>query len=294
MSTPTILSSSQERINTHLQHWLAQQPRVAQRLQQAINYVLQHGGKRIRPALLYATGHALEINPDQLDCAAMAIELIHTYSLVHDDLPAMDDDDLRRGVATCHIEFDEATAILVGDALLTAAFQLLSDTTTLHAEQRCAMITCLCTASGHQGMVGGQALDLYGLNHNPSLADIKTMYRYKTGALISASIQLAYLATPTVNQATQQQLDTFAEHIGLAFQIQDDILDIVTPTEELGKPQGSDAAKNKVTYASLVGLETAQAHCQELHTEALRILDQLPNDTTALRTLTDYLLTRRY
>lgn len=294
MPTPPILSSSQERINTHLRRWLAQQPSVAPRLQQAINYVLQHGGKRIRPALLYATGQALEIDTNQLDSPAMAIELIHTYSLVHDDLPAMDDDDLRRGVATCHVEFDEATAILVGDALLTAAFHLLSDTTTLNAEQRCAMVTCLCTASGHQGMVGGQALDLYALNHGPNLADIKTMYRYKTGALISASIQLAYLATPTVDQATQHQLDTFAEHVGLAFQIQDDILDIVTPTEELGKPQGSDAAKNKVTYASLVGIEAAQTHCQNLHSEALRILDTLPHDTKALQTLTDYLLTRRH
>nr|WP_329957914.1 farnesyl diphosphate synthase [Microbulbifer celer] len=270
----------------------------AETLLEAMNYAALGPGKRLRPALVYASASALagyDILP-KCDRAAAALECIHAYSLVHDDLPAMDDDDLRRGRPTCHIQFDEATAILAGDALQTQAFELLV-AAPLDADLRLRLIGELAKASGARGMVAGQAVDLAAVDRALSLEELRRMHRLKTGALITASARIG----AQIGGATIPQLDAitrYAEAIGLAFQVQDDILDVIADTRVLGKAQGADAARNKPTYVSLLGLEGARDKARELHEEASRALDRIAAggavDVQVLQQLADYVVARTH
>ncbi len=240
------------------------------RLQDAMEYSLLNGGKRLRPTLVYLSNQLCGGHADAADMAAAAIEAIHSYSLVHDDLPAMDDDDLRRGKPTCHIKYDEATAILVGDALLTWAFELLSSSG-CSAEQVLAMIRCMAQTSGDLGMVGGQNFDLRSTGKPLSLEELQQMHRAKTGALINASLTLGALSA----NATEQQISAliaYGDAIGLAFQIKDDLLDIESDTQTLGKPQGSDLEKNKATYPALIGVEESRLWLAKLRDQAIQSL----------------------
>lgn len=262
------------------------------RLATAMRYSLFNGGKRVRPTLAYAA--ALAINPDidlvKIDPIACALECLHSYSLVHDDLPAMDDDDLRRGKPTCHIAFNEATAILAGDGLQTLAFELLLKAD-LSAETRVELASQLAQASGAKGMVLGQAIDLAAVDRQLNLAELENMHRHKTGALIHASARMGAVAAG----ATDTQLaalDTYAIAIGLAFQVQDDILDVTADTATLGKQQGADIARNKPTYVSLLGLDTAKAKAAELHQQAIAALDVFGASAGRLRQMADYIIQR--
>ncbi len=229
-----------ERVEGALMRWLPRPNAPPELLHHAMRYCVLNGGKRIRPILVYATGRALALKSGQLDAPACAVELIHSYSLVHDDLPAMDDDDLRRGQPTCHKAFDEATAILAGDALQTLAFQVLArdQTMAVGAEQRLRMIENLAQASGSRGMAGGQALDLAAVGQELDLARLEHMHIHKTGALIRASVRLGTLFAPDLDTRLIRQLDRYAKCIGLAFQIRDDILDVSGDTQVLGKTRG--------------------------------------------------------
>lgn len=265
-------------------------------LREAMRYSLFNGGKRVRPTLAYASalaisGDALKLKAELLDRIACALESLHSYSLVHDDLPAMDDDDLRRGKPTCHIAFNEATAILAGDALQTFAFELLSDADNIDAKTQVALIRQLANASGVQGMVLGQAIDLAAVDKTIDLTQLENMHRHKTGALIRASVSMG--ATAMNASATQlKALDIYAAAIGLAFQVQDDILDVVADTETLGKQQGADIARNKPTYVALLGLEGARAKARELHQQALTALESFGTNANYLRALSAYIIER--
>lgn len=268
-------------------------PAKAERLLAAMEYSLLNGGKRIRPLLVYASAQACQGDLALADYPALAIEMVHSYSLVHDDLPAMDDDDLRRGKPTCHIAFDEACAILAGDALQTEAFSLLSQPIQgLSATQQLTMLHTLATASGVYGMAGGQSLDLDAVDKEVDLAYLETMHNHKTGALIKASVLMGALCHPQLNQETTQALSDYADAIGLAFQVQDDILDVISDTQTLGKPQGADAALNKPTYVSLLGLEGAKAKAKQLHESALMAIEPLGENAQALRQIADYIIQR--
>ncbi len=261
---------------------------------EASHYSLMNGGKRVRATLVYATARALNANIDEsaLDASACAIEMIHAYSLVHDDLPAMDDDALRRGKPTCHIAYDEATAILVGDGLQSRAFELLTELP-LPAPRRLAMLRLLAAASGPRGMVGGQSIDLANVNRQLDLATLQTMHQLKTGALIRAAIGLAATACDA-SDTELQQLDRYGAAIGLAFQVQDDILDIEGDTAVLGKTQGADLSLNKPTFPALLGLEGAKALAQQLHEQALTSLQGFGPGADALRQLSNYIIERRH
>ena len=262
------------------------------RLHEAMRYATFNGGKRVRPILVYASGLACSGRPEQLDMAACAVELIHSYSLVHDDLPAMDDDDLRRGKPTCHRAYDEATAILVGDALQSLAFRLLTNgQQQLPAETSLRMVRLLASASGSRGMAGGQAMDIDAVNKELSLPELEIMHIHKTGALIRASVQLGALAGGG-SEEQQRQLGHYAKAIGLAFQVQDDILDVVSDTNTLGKTQGKDAAANKPTYPGLLGLDGAREKAQELLDEALAALSDFGPEADQLRHLARYVVQR--
>lgn len=266
------------------------------RLQAAMYYAATIGGKRIRPILTYATGNAFGVALDRLDCPACSVELLHAYSLVHDDLPAMDDDDLRRGNPTCHVKFDEATAILAGDALQALAFTLLAknDDPAVSADNKLRMIEVLGDASGAEGMAAGQAIDLAAVGQSLTLTALEDMHRLKTGALIRASVVLPTLVAGIEDPTVVKALDAYAAAIGLAFQIVDDILDVVSDTETLGKTQGADIALDKPTYPSLLGLDGARKHAQDLHHEAMASLDLIDTDLTELRLIADYVIERSY
>ncbi|WP_111642697.1 (2E,6E)-farnesyl diphosphate synthase [Marinimicrobium alkaliphilum] len=258
----------------------------------AMRYALLNGGKRVRPLLVYAAARALGRSADAtVDQAACALEAIHAYSLVHDDLPAMDDDDLRRGQPTCHIRFGEATAILTGDALQTLAFELLTTLPATAATARLQALRTLTQASGAQGMVLGQAIDLAAVDKTLDLAQLERMHQHKTGALIRASVTIGGLLGDA--DATQlQALDDYADAIGLAFQVQDDILDVTTETAVLGKQQGADVARNKPTYVALLGLEGARTKADELRDRALNSLRPFDDRADALRQLAQYIVDR--
>ncbi len=288
----TFLDTCQVRVNQVLDQHLPQETPPAARLKQAMRYSAMNGGKRVRATLVYATSVAItgKITP-ACDAIACALELIHAYSLVHDDLPAMDDDALRRGQPTCHIAFDEATAILTGDALQTLAFECLI-TADLPAELRCQLMLELTRASGYAGMVAGQDMDLAAENRAISLAELEDLHRHKTGALITASVRMGGIAAG----ASAEQLaalDTFSTAIGLAFQVQDDILDIESSTEELGKTQGADVAHNKSTYPGLLGLDEAKQLAVRLEQEALHALTHLGEQAPMLSGLARYIVSRR-
>lgn len=290
----TLLTQYQQRAETALQQWLPDTTSKPARLHEAMRYAALGGGKRIRPVLVYATGQALDVPLEQLDGPACAVECIHAYSLVHDDLPAMDNDDLRRGRPTCHIAYDDATAILVGDALQAIAFEILAADPAIRANsaQRLRMIKELAHASGSFGMVGGQALDIEATGHTLPLADLETIHRYKTGALIRASVRLGALGATQVDDTAMKRLDRYASAIGLAFQVRDDILDVESDTATLGKPQGSDAERDKLTYTSLLGLEGARAKARELHDIALDSLADFAPSADPLRWLSEYIVNR--
>ncbi len=294
MSIETFLQDRQLRVEAALQRWLPEATIQPSRLHEAMRYSALGGGKRIRPCLVYATGAALNVEETQLDAAACAVEFIHAYSLVHDDLPAMDDDDLRRGRATCHKAYDEATAILVGDALQSLAFYVLAHDAHLKVEdgQRLKMIKTLALASGSRGMAGGQMLDMLSENKELTLAELESVHIHKTGALIRACVRLAMWCADEISDQTKTALEQFGARIGLAFQIQDDILDVTGDTQTLGKRQGADQARNKSTYPSIMGLTQAMARADELLTEALESLDPLGDDARFLRDLATFLVRR--
>ncbi|QIA62673.1 (2E,6E)-farnesyl diphosphate synthase [Vibrio astriarenae] len=289
------LSELQSRNNQQLDVWLSQLPHQDNALIQAMKYGLLLGGKRARPFLVYAVGTMLGQSLEDLDTPASAIECIHAYSLIHDDLPAMDDDELRRGQPTCHIKFDEATAILTGDALQTLAFTILADGSLApNAEsQRIKMVSELAKASGAQGMCVGQSLDLSAEDKLVSLAQLEEIHRNKTGALILCAVRLGALAAGEKGIQVLPALERYAKAIGLAFQVQDDILDVIGDTETLGKPQGSDQALHKSTYPALLGLEGAQQKAGLLLEEALRALNEVPYDTTLLQSFAQYVIERK-
>jgi geranylgeranyl pyrophosphate synthase len=267
-----------------------------ERLQQAISYSQLNGGKRVRPLLVYAAAQA--INPtaydnEQLDKVAASVEMLHTYSLIHDDLPAMDDDDLRRGQPTCHKAFDEATAILAGDALQSRAFELLTEITGCSAKTQLALVATLAKASGSRGMVGGQAIDLASVNKNIDLPQLEIMHYLKTGALIRAAVTMG-AQFAQANPVQLNSLDDYAEAIGLAFQVQDDILDIESDTATLGKTQGADIALNKPTYPALMGIDGAKEKAQQLHNQAIVALANFGENAQPLRDLSAYIISRSH
>lgn len=275
-----VLRGYQQRIDSVLNRVLPAANVLPVNLHAAMRYAVMDGGKRVRPLLVYATGEALGVADTVLDIPAAAVELIHAYSLVHDDLPAMDDDDLRRGKPACHRQYDEATAILVGDALQAQAFQLLASAAELDvpAAQRLRMVQQLGRASGSRGMVGGQALDLEAVGRELSEIELENMHIHKTGALIRASVLLAAYCSSNLDEQQLAKLDYFAKCIGLAFQVQDDILDVESDTETLGKLHGADAAAGKPTYPSVIGIAAAKEKLQFLHKEAIRSLDGMKAD----------------
>ncbi len=289
------LTSLQQRNNTQLENWLQALPHQNLPLIEAMRYGLLLGGKRARPFLVYITGQMLGCKLDDLDTPASAVECIHAYSLIHDDLPAMDDDELRRGKATCHVKFDEATAILTGDALQTLAFTILAEgSLNPNAESnRIKMVKVLADASGANGMCMGQALDLAAEDKQVSLQELEAIHRNKTGALMKSAIRLGALAAGDKGLEVMPQLDTFADAIGLAFQVQDDILDIISDTETLGKPQGSDQELNKSTYPALLGLEGAINKAHTLLNEALQALEAIPYNTELLEEFARYVVERK-
>lgn len=288
------LEACQQRINAHLdQHLQTSDPRLA-KLFSALRYSVTHGGKRIRPMLAYACCEALGGKAEQADAAAAAVEAIHAYSLIHDDLPAMDDDDLRRGRPTCHIAYDEATAILAGDALQALAFQWLAQAQSLKPDTRLHMIELLACAAGPTGMVGGQAIDLGAVGEKLDLATLEHMHQHKTGALIRASVQLGALASEQVGESQLQALARYAHCIGLAFQVQDDIIDIESDTSILGKQQGADAARDKPTYPALLGLDDARALADSLRNQAIEALQPFGDKALRLRQLADFIVQRHF
>lgn len=268
-----------------------QEPR---QLHLAMHYVINNGGKRVRPLLAYATGKIFSAQPSSLDPVAAAVELIHCYSLVHDDLPAMDDDDLRRGKATCHKAFDEATAILAGDALQSLAFEtLLATENPICAQPKrlTEVLRVLSQACGSAGMVGGQAMDLAAEGEEVSLSELKRIHQHKTGALIHATVVMAAVASGA-NQTQQGALSAFAKAIGIAFQIQDDIIDIESDTETLGKPQGADEARGKSTYPQLLGIEGSKRHVHAYFQEAQSELSIFGKEADLLRELSAFIVRR--
>lgn len=286
----------QVRVESAMERWLPAADTVPTRLHEAMRYAVLGGGKRIRPLLIYATGETLDIAPERLDPAAAAVEMIHAYSLIHDDLPAMDDDDLRRGRPTCHRAFDEATAILAGDALQALALEVLACDTAMDATpaERVAMLAVLARASGSCGMAGGQAIDLEAERTTQSLGDLEAMHALKTGALMSAAITLALLTGGDRPDAERDALRRFGDAIGLAFQVRDDILDVEGATEVLGKPQGSDARHEKSTFPALLGLDGAKRRVAELKAEALAALEVFGDAAAPLQWMTAYIVDRDY
>jgi geranylgeranyl diphosphate synthase type II len=288
-------NSCQSRVDAALEDLLHSPRPELERLYAAMRYSLFNGGKRVRPLLAYAACEALGGQPERANAAACAVELIHAYSLVHDDLPAMDDDDLRRGQPTTHKAFDEACAILAGDGLQSLAFEVLSDAkyNPHNAELRLAMLNTLSRAAGPAGMVGGQAIDLGSVGQQLDQAALEVMHRHKTGALIEASVQLGALASERADEHALKALHTYARAIGLAFQVQDDILDVESDTATLGKTQGKDQAHDKPTYPALLGLDAAKAYALELRDQALHALRPFDQAAEPLRELARYIVERR-
>ena len=288
------VNSHSERTELALDRLLDSAQTVPHRLHEAMRYAAQGGGKRIRPLLVYAAGQlgdqADTAKAESLDAAAVAIECIHAYSLVHDDLPCMDDDDLRRGRPTVHKAFDEATALLVGDALQTRAFEILANANCA-AQVRLKMISALAAASGSRGMAGGQAIDLESVGKKLDLAGLKQMHAMKTGALLSCAVELGGIAAQ-LNATQMKQLEQYSSALGLAFQIVDDVLDATVDSQTLGKTAGKDAAANKPTYVTLMGLDYAQKQAKELQESAISSLDGFGASAQALKDLAHLVVNR--
>ncbi|NYS61201.1 (2E,6E)-farnesyl diphosphate synthase [Vreelandella salicampi] len=285
----TLRHASNARVDAMLSALFEARPATAPRLEAAMRHGLLVGGKRLRPLLVYLAGRALGADDEALDAPAAAIELIHAYSLIHDDLPAMDDDDLRRGQPTVHIAYDEATAILAGDALQTLAFEVLASTP--HPRLG-SLVRTLATASGRDGMVAGQALDLDAVGGHPEVDALAHMHAHKTGALIEAAVRLGGLIAVAETDPRLEALSRYARTIGLAFQIHDDVLDVTGDTATLGKASGADAAREKPTYPSLLGLEGAQRKARTLIDEAIAALAPLGENAAPLADLAHYMIKR--
>jgi len=284
----------QTRINNYLTNVLDGLSVNDPKLLEAMRYGLLIGGKRMRPYLAYVTGETIGADLNDIDGIAAALECIHAYSLLHDDLPAMDDDDLRRGKLTCHKAFDEATAILAGDSLQALAFEILANHSFSNNAQQnhIQLFKKLSQASGYQGMCGGQALDLAATDKKITLSQLELLHSLKTGALLEASVNMAADCSSSVTPEEKITLTQFAQFIGLAYQVRDDIIDITSTDEELGKPAGSDVAANKSTYPALIGLQGAQQKADNLYQEALQALSTLPYNTDSLSEFATFIVKR--
>jgi geranylgeranyl pyrophosphate synthase len=289
-----LIKNYQTRVENALDFWLPKTETHPQQLHEAMRYSAISKGKFMRPLLVYATGDTLGIAREQLDGIACAVEIIHAYSLIHDDLPAMDDDDLRRGMPTCHVKFGEAMAILAGDALQALAFYVIAhdDKLNVDARTRLKMINILSLSCGSRGMAGGQAIDLLSVGKELDIAQLEDMHIHKTGALIRASVLLSAHAAPDLSQSVLDHLDHYSKCVGLAFQIRDDILDVEGETAIIGKQQGADNALNKPTYPALLGLAGAKARAMELHEEAMEALSHMDNSAEPLRMISRYIVER--
>jgi farnesyl diphosphate synthase len=266
---------------------------IPSRLHEAMRYAALDGGKRVRPLLVFAAGEVFDADPAVLARAGAAVEMIHAYSLVHDDMPCMDDDALRRGKPTVHVKYDEATALLVGDALQSQAFIVLSEGETVDAARRLDMLRLLARASGSVGMCGGQAIDLDSVGLSLSLGELENMHRLKTGALLRASVLLGALAGKRLTPEETESLDAYSAAIGLAFQVVDDVLDATADSATLGKTAGKDAADNKPTYVSILGLEESRALAEKLRNDAHRALAPFGDKARRLRDLADLIVQRK-
>lgn len=288
------MAATQARTEVALAQYLPSADRTPARLHDAMRYATLGGGKRVRPLLAFAAGELTGADPDKLDVVACAVEMIHAYSLVHDDLPCMDDDVLRRGRPTCHIEFDEPTALLVGDSLQTLAFELLASHSLGTPQQQLEMIALLAHASGSRGMAGGQAIDLASVGTPLSQPELELMHALKTGALIRAAVLLGALTGQPLSAEERDNLDRFAKRAGLLFQVVDDILDCTASTATLGKTAGKDEAADKPTYVSLLGLDAARSYADELRSEALAALRIFGERATRLTQLADFICHRQF
>lgn len=288
----SLFASSRALVEVELNNLLPSSATAPEKIHQAIRWSVFAGGKRFRPALLLATGQAFSASTDELIRTACAFEMVHTYSLIHDDLPSMDDDDLRRGRPTCHVRFDEATAILAGDALQTLAFRTISEDERLSAETRIALISELTRAAATpEGMVAGQALDMEAETRQVTGAQLEEIHRFKTGALIVAAARCGAI----IGKATEDELaavTSYGSHLGLLFQITDDFLDVTATAEDLGKTPGKDAQSNKATYPGLYGIEETRAAAINAHRAARDALDRIDRPTEVLRRIADYILNR--
>lgn len=297
MTPPTIsnrfLDEYVQRVESALDSYLPPARDDPARLHEAMRYASLNGGKRIRAMLVYAAGAATGGAPEDLDAPAAAVEMLHAYSLIHDDLPAMDDDDLRRGRPTCHIAFDEATAILAGDALQSRAFEILAaDDSTLPCERRVRMVSVLAAAAGSKGMVGGQVLDMAGEHRSLGLEDLGAIHRAKTGALITAAVVMGGLGSPHTDTAVITAYERFGREIGTAFQIVDDVLDETGDTRTLGKRAGGDRESGKSTYPAAIGLQSSRKLAGDHLSAALTALDTISGDTSSLRTIAHMVVDR--
>ncbi|OHX10428.1 geranyl transferase [Chromobacterium sphagni] len=289
------MTAIQQQMETALERLLPAADCAPQRLHQAMRYATLEGGKRVRPLLAFAAGELVDAKPDNLARIGAALEMIHSYSLVHDDMPCMDNDVLRRGKPTCHVAFDEATALLVGDALQTRAFELISQPMAgVAVASQLEMTHTLAHASGHAGMAGGQAIDLASVGLPLSMPELEFMHMLKTGALIRASVLMGAMAGRELSAAEKQALDAFAKRIGLAFQVVDDILDCEADTATLGKTAGKDAAHDKPTYVSLLGLPEAKRMAKDLHDQAFAALQGFGPQADRLKQLADYIVARSF
>ncbi|MGB1198927.1 MAG: farnesyl diphosphate synthase [Thalassotalea sp.] len=288
------LEPLQHQIDTFLSAKLEQLNVNDEKLLAAIRYGLLIGGKRMRPYLASITGNALNVEARDSEAIGAAIECIHAYSLLHDDLPAMDDDDLRRGKPTCHKAFDEATAILAGDSLQTLAFDILAnhEFSSFAKTKQVKLIQQLVNAAGYQGMCGGQAMDISATNKKISITELEQLHALKTGALLEACVLMVAECAEHVTNTEKQQLAIYAQSVGLAYQVRDDIIDITSTEEELGKPSGSDVEANKSTYPALLGLQGAQQKAEQLYQQALQALASLPYNTQTLSQFATFIIKR--
>jgi geranylgeranyl pyrophosphate synthase len=294
MSMEALVTAVRERTERALDRWIPSARTHPARLHEAMRYSALGGGKRVRPVLVHAGGRAMGAETPRLDGPACAVELIHVYSLIHDDLPAMDDDDLRRGKPTCHKVFDEAMAILAGDAMQALAFQILSVDPDMVPDpaRRLRMIELLTRAAGSRGMAGGQAIDLGAVGQVLDIAQLEDMHVHKTGALIRASVLMGALSADRQDEGRLEQLDRFAKCVGLAFQIRDDILDEEGDTETLGKTQGADRALNKPTYPAVIGLDASREEARVLVDQALGAVEDFGAEADLLRWIARYIVER--
>lgn len=284
----------QVRMETVLEQFLPASELAPQRLHQAMRYAVLGGGKRVRPLLAFAAGELCAAPLERVETVAAAVELIHVYSLVHDDLPCMDDDELRRGKPTCHVQFDEATALLVGDSLQSLAFQLVAERPIAHSPSlQLEMIRLLALAAGSRGMAGGQAIDLDSVGKSLNQTELEFMHIHKTGALIRAAVLMGAHCGNGVESGQLEAINHYAKCIGLAFQVVDDILDVEASTATLGKTAGKDAENNKPTYVSILGLSAARDLAQELHQNALSALVEFGDRAARLSQLADFVVRRQ-